>query len=75
MPDVLPSKSEIVRDLVRWFATEYGLELLESAFDSIEPAKLVDMWRSRAAKKKGSSGGAILLLLLFAFASSRKRNR
>lgn len=76
MGDVIPSRKEIVRDLIKWFATEYGLDLVESVFDSWSAQQIAEAWKKRQAKLKSSgSGGALLLLLLFAFASSKGKGR
>lgn len=78
---IIPSRQEIIKDLVKYFFTEYGWDIAEKLFDPIPTDKLIDLAKktlpgaeaAAAAARKGSGGGAIVLLALLAFAGGKKR--
>lgn len=75
----IPSRNEIIKDVIKWFGTEYGLDLAESAFQALDTEKLQKWAKERAKQKRLASGGggnvALLLLAFVAFGSKKKGRR
>ena len=76
---IIPSRNEIIKDLVKYFFTEYGLDVAEKLFEPISLDKLKAMWLEKRAQKqlaaKSGGGGAMLLVLAALAFSGRKRKR
>ena len=78
----IPSREEIIKDLIKYFATEYGWDLAESMFKPLDTTKLIEWWKKKNAGIPStewsggkSGGGGVLLLLFAAFAFGGKKRR
>lgn len=80
---IIPSRQEIVKDLIKYFFTEYGLDLAESLFEPISTEKLLELAKRDPAllKRFGikppqtGGGGLVILFALLAFGGKRRRKR
>lgn len=73
----IPSRAEIVKDLVKWFAGEYGLDIAEAMFTKLDTPALVEMWKKRKGKASNSRSGLgmIVLAMLVVEGVNKKRRR
>jgi hypothetical protein len=82
---LIPSKEEIVKDAIKWFASKYGIAIAESMLASVDH---VALWKRIAAEKRaenrsrraltsgaGSGSGSLMLIAFALFAFSRKSRR
>jgi len=73
---IIPSRTEIVKQLVQWFAGEYGLDIAESMFAKLDTSALIEIWKKRKARASTSSGGGgIVVLGLLALALGKRKGR
>jgi len=75
---LIPSRTEIVKDLVRWFAGEYGLDVAEAMFAKLDTPALIELWKKRKGKASSSSGGfglGVLAIAALALHGTKKKRR
>ena len=74
----IPSRSEIAKDLIKWFAGKYGLALWDALWEQPQFVKdALEKFRADAAAKKsgGGGGGGVALIALAALAYGGKGKR
>ena len=69
----IPSRNEIIRDLIKWAAGEYGVALAESAWDKLTDPVLVETWKKAKAKHAKKAGGGLALLALAALVAHKRK--
>lgn len=79
----VPTRNEIIKDMIKWFAQNFGIDLAvdaaERIFAKVDTKALYEKWKATQAQRGGASGGASGLVFVLAglalLAGKRKRGR
>lgn len=76
----IPSRNEVIKDLIKWFASNFGVDLVTDAaerlFRGIDTEELFARYRKlQAAKSGGASNGLVVLGAVLLFATSKRKRR